>query len=153
MGFAAAPSLPAMDGLGHGQTVLRFRTPLRLKNGDELQPSVGFRTLVFAMLRRTLSLPPPRGPDNIDWSFRPLLELASAVRLTASRLSWQDWERCSNRQGRKMTLVLAASVGEMEIEGDLDPLAPLLRTALILHVGKGATFGLGRIEIEAPRSS
>jgi hypothetical protein len=59
------------------------------------------------------------------------------------------WERRSNRQGRKVTL--GALVGEMEIEGNLDPLAPL--TAEILHVGKGATFGLGRIEIEAPGSS
>ena len=36
---------------------------------------------------------------------------------------------------------------ETFVEGDLEPPAPLLRTAEILHVGKGATFGLGRIEI------
>jgi CRISPR-associated endoribonuclease Cas6 len=44
-------------------------------------------------------------------------------------------------------MTLGGFVGEMEIEGDLEPLAPLLATAEILHVGKGATFGLGRIEI------
>ena len=44
-------------------------------------------------------------------------------------------------------MILGGFVGEMEIEGDLEPLVPLLRTAEILHLGKGATFGLGRMEI------
>jgi hypothetical protein len=152
-GLAVAPSLPAIDGLHglkRGRAELRFRTPTRLKSGDELQPSVGFRALAFAMLRRTLEMAHfhlPGAAAGIDWDFRPLLEQASAIRVTTSRLSWRDWERYSNRQGRKMTL--GGFVGEMEIEGDLAPLVPLLRTAEILHVGKGATFGLGRIEIEA----
>jgi hypothetical protein len=37
-------------------------------------------------------------------------------------------------------------VGEREIGGDLEPFAPLLRTAEVLHVGRGETFGLGRIK-------
>jgi hypothetical protein len=151
-GFAVTPSLPALDGLDGlrpGRAVLRFLTPTRLKHGDELQPAVGFRALTFAMLRRILEMAHfhlPGAAATIDWNFRPLLEQASTIRVTASRLSWRDWERYSNRQGRKMTL--GGFVGEMEIEGDLAPLAPLLRTAEILHVGKGATFGLGRMEIE-----
>jgi hypothetical protein len=146
-----APSRPAIDGfngLRPGRAVLRFLTPTRLKRGDELQPSVGFRALTFAMLRRTLEMAHfhlPGAAAAIDWNFRPLLEQASTVHITASRLAWRDWERYSNRQGRKMTL--GGFVGEMEIEGDLESLAPLLRTAEILHVGKGATFGLGRMEI------
>ena len=148
-GAAVQSQLPATDSLGHSRAVLRFTTPMRLKCSDQLQPSVGFRFLVFAMLRRTLEIAHFHVPlvpgAAIDWNFSPLLEQASAVRVTASRLTWHDWERYSNRQGRKMTL--GGFVGEMEIEGDLEPLAPLLRTAEILHVGKGATFGLGRIEI------
>ena len=34
------------------------------------------------------------------------------------------------------------------LEGDLAPFAPLLRTAEIVHVGKGSTFGLGKVEIK-----
>jgi hypothetical protein len=145
-------SLPATDGLGRSRAVIRFTTPTRLIHRDHLQPSVGFRALVFAMLRRTLEiahfhvpLVPGVSGAAIDWNFSPLLDQASAVRVTASRLAWHDWERYSNRQGRKMTL--GGFTGEMEIAGDLEPFAPLLRTAEILHVGKGATFGLGRIEI------
>jgi CRISPR/Cas system endoribonuclease Cas6 (RAMP superfamily) len=35
----------------------------------------------------------------------------------------------------------------MELEGDVAMFGPLLRTAEVLHVGKGATLGLGRVEV------
>ena len=44
-------------------------------------------------------------------------------------------------------MTLGGFMGELEVEGELTPFAPLLRTAEILHVGKGATFGLGRLQI------
>jgi CRISPR-associated endoribonuclease Cas6 len=36
------------------------------------------------------------------------------------------------------------------LEGDVAPFAPLLRAAEILHAGKGAVFGLGKVEVAAP---
>jgi hypothetical protein len=69
------------------------------------------------------------------------------VRVTATDLRWQDWQRYSNRQGRAMEM--GGFVGTVEIAGDLAPFLPLLRSAEVLHVGKGATFGLGRIAVEA----
>jgi hypothetical protein len=120
---------------------------LRLKVGGRLAGTLDFRTLAFAMLRRTLELAHFHVPGaGIDWTFRPLLDRAAAVRLTASRLAWHDWDRCSNRQQTKVTL--GGLIGTLELAGDLAPFAPLLRTAEILHVGKGATFGLGRIAVE-----
>jgi hypothetical protein len=44
-------------------------------------------------------------------------------------------------------MTLGGFVGELEVEGSLTPFAPLLRTAEILHIGKGPTFGLGRMEV------
>jgi hypothetical protein len=141
-----APALPSAEGLGQGRAVLRFLTPTRLKAGDQLLQTVGFRALVFTMLRRTLEIAHFHVPGAaIDWTFRPLLQKASLVRVVASRLRWRDWARYSNRQKTLMTL--GGFVGEMEIEGDLAPFASLLRTAEILHVGKGTTFGLGRLEV------
>jgi hypothetical protein len=77
-----------------------------------------------------------------------LLALADPVEVDASELAWHDWQRYSNRQQREMTL--RGLVGKVVLRGDLAPFAALLRTAEVLHVGKGATFGLGRIEVEAP---
>ncbi|HEX7181344.1 MAG TPA: CRISPR system precrRNA processing endoribonuclease RAMP protein Cas6, partial [Thermoanaerobaculia bacterium] len=73
------------------------------------------------------------------------LEHAGTVRIAASDLHWFDCQRYSNRQGRKIDI--GGLLGSLELEGDLAPLAPLLRTAELVHVGKGATFGLGKLEV------
>jgi hypothetical protein len=147
---APPPSLPPANGLNAlcaSRATLRLLTPLRLKIRNGLAESVTFRELAFAMLRRTLELAWFHVPGaEIDWSFRPLLDQAAAIRATP-RLAWHDWERYSNRQQTKM--LFGGLVGTLALEGDLAPFIPLLRTAEILHVGKGATFGLGRIAVEA----
>ncbi len=79
-----------------------------------------------------------------DWSFRPFLEHAGTVRITASDLHWFDCRRYSNRQEK--TIDIGGLLGHVELEGDLAPLAALLRTAELVHVGKGATYGLGKLE-------
>ena len=84
---------------------------------------------------------------DIDWNFRDLLDHASAIRITRSDLTWHDWERYSNRQQTHM--IFGGLLGNLDLEGDLLPFAPLLRAAEVLHVGKGATFGLGRISVES----
>lgn len=141
-----APSLAATSLPDSSRAILRFLTPARLKIHDRLVATVGFRALAFAMLRRTLELAHFHVPEAvIDWSFRALLEAAAGVRVKSSNLRWHDWQRYSNRQA--CTMSLGGFVGEIELEGDLAPFAHLLRTAEILHVGKGATFGLGKVEI------
>jgi hypothetical protein len=42
---------------------------------------------------------------------------------------------------------LGGLVGTMRLAGDLAPFTPLLRTAEVVHVGKGATFGLGKVSV------
>jgi CRISPR-associated endoribonuclease Cas6 len=121
--------------------------PLRLQERGHLSTTLDVRSLVLAMIRRTLELAWFHVPGAaIDWTFRPLLDHAAALRSTP-RVAWHDWERYSNRQQRKVTL--GGLLGTLDLEGDIpEPLAILLRTAEILHVGKGATFGLGRIALQ-----
>lgn len=143
-------AVSALDGLPEDRLTIRFLTPTRIKTADGLAASLDFRSLTFAMVRRALEVAHCHVPGaEIDWTFRPLLERASAVRVTASRLAWRDWERYSNRQRRKVEM--GGLVGTMEVEGELAPFWPLLRTAEALHVGKGAVFGLGRMRT-APAS-
>jgi CRISPR-associated endoribonuclease Cas6 len=134
---------------GEAHATLRFLTPTRLKAGGRLREDFRFRELAFAALRRMLELAHFHVPgERVDWEIRPYLEQASAVRVTATDLRWQDWQRYSNRQGRSMEM--GGFVGTVEVAGDLVPFLPLLRSAEILHVGKGATFGLGRVAVETP---
>jgi hypothetical protein len=143
---ALAPCLPS-DEIPAGRAVLHFLTPTRLQIRHRPAGDVAFRPLAFAMLRRALELAwfhVPGAP--VDWNLRPLLDQADTVHVTASHLTWKDWDRYSNRQKQKMTL--GGFVGTLEIEGDLTPFAPLLRTAEIVHVGKNTTFGLGQVRVD-----
>lgn len=144
-----APRFPSEVPVGEGRVTLCFLTPTRLQVRGRLEEEPGFRALVFLMLRRTLELawfhlPTPQMVE-IDWHLRPLLDRASQVRVSASDLRWHEWKRYSNRQQRKVSL--GGFMGTMELEGDLAPFGPLLRAAEVLHVGKGATFGLGRVKV------
>lgn len=142
----AAPRLPAAELPDASRALLRFLTPTRVKIRDHLVATIGFRELAFAMLRRALELAHFHVPGAaIDWTFRPLLAQAAHVQVKAADLHWRDWQRYSNRQ--QGTMSLGGFVGSLELAGDLAPFAPLLRAAEILHVGKGATFGLGKMEI------
>jgi len=75
------------------------------------------------MLRRTLEIAAVHLPGAaVDWSLQPYLEGASAIRATPS-LRWHDWERYSNRQGRRMTL--GGFLGTMDCDQEaLDALFP-----------------------------
>jgi hypothetical protein len=144
----AQASLPAPGGPAAERYAVRFATPLRLKMRDRLADRPGFRDLVFNALRRVLELAHFHVPGAaIEWGFRPFLEQTSAVRVVAEDLAWHDWERWSNRQGTAMKL--GGVVGTLVLAGNLEPFLPLLRTAEVVHVGKGATFGLGKIVVEA----
>jgi hypothetical protein len=143
-----SPCTPSAAPLPAAGVALRFLTPTRLRTRGRLSEEAGFRPLVFALLRRTLEIAAIHVPGaEVDWALRPLLDAADGVRVVASDLVWQDGERWSNRQ--QAGVPLGGFVGKIELEGDLAPFAALLRTAEVIHVGKGATFGLGRMVVEA----
>ncbi len=59
-------------------------------------------------------------------------------------LHWDDFARFSRRQKRKVPM--GGLVGECTLVSDLPGLGRWLKCAELLHVGKGAAMGLGRIE-------
>ncbi len=148
-GARISAAVPPAAPLPEGEVTLRFETPLRIKVRDHLNDRPRFRDLAFNMLRRILELAHFHVPGAvIDWNFRPLLDQADDVRITAADLAWHDWERFSQRQGT--TMKLGGLVGTMKLAGDLAPFTPLLRTAEVVHIGKGATFGLGKVSVGRP---
>ncbi len=128
------------------QVTLRFITPTRFKTKQQLTMHFTFRELVFKMLRRVLELAHFYQPGaHIDWEFRDFLNVTNAVEITESRLEWKDLHRYSNRQ--KTDMYLGGFTGEVTLSGPLTPFMPLLRAGEVLHVGKGTTFGLGKVKI------
>ncbi len=146
--FTEAPAVHLLrEPAGADRLRLRFLTPTRIKEGGRFIDRFTFRTLAFRMLRRTLEIAHFHVPGaDVDWQLEPILEQADAVRVARSDLRWRDWQRYSNRQRSKMSL--GGFVGEVTLEGPLEPFHDLLCTAEVVHVGKGATFGLGRVKVE-----
>jgi hypothetical protein len=74
------------------------------------------------------------------------LETARAVTTRDARLRWQAWERASTRQRRRVPM--GGFLGQVTYHGDLAPFWPWLVLGELVHVGKGATFGLGQYRLE-----
>jgi hypothetical protein len=126
---------------------LRFLTPTRIKVEGHLTMELNFRQLLLTLLRRICSLGHFHMPgESIDWNWRSILAPAGEVAVETSDLRWYDWERYSNRQKDRMKL--GGFLGEIVFQGNLQDWLPLLRLGEFVHVGKGATFGLGKYVVE-----
>ena len=127
---------------------LIFDTPLRLQRGGQLL-GVGELTpsdLLRALLRRVAELVELQLGGTLDIDFAALSAHAATITGDA-QLAWRDWTRQSNRQQQRM--VFGGAVGRWTLHGELAPFWPLLHLGQWLHVGKNATFGLGRYRIES----
>ena len=125
---------------------LVFLTPTRLKYHQHLLTEApAFHIIMRRLLDRLAEfsrfyLNMPLALNLPAWKIH-----AEQIRLVASRVSAYDWERYSNRQRTRMKL--GGMVGTVTYEGDLAPFMPFLALGEWLHVGKGATFGLGKYRI------
>jgi len=127
---------------------LRFLTPTRIKIHGHLTAGLSFRELVLWLLRRICTLAFFHMPGvTIDWDWRNILNSANEIVNERQQLRWVDWERYSNRQETRMKM--GGFIGEMTFRGDIARWLHLLRIGALVHVGKGATFGLGKYEILA----
>ncbi|GAB4390152.1 MAG: hypothetical protein Kow0025_20240 [Thermodesulfovibrionales bacterium] len=126
---------------------LTFETPTRIKHNGRLTIDMEFHHLVRSLLRRLALLGYFHcGLDPDTWDFAGLIRRAIEVRTTLRDLKWLDWERYSIRQGTRMRM--GGFLGRIAFEGDLSPFLDILKAGEILHVGKGATFGLGKYRLE-----
>ena len=126
------------------RAVLVFETPTRLKEDGQIVPRVELDVLLRRLRERVVRL--LRAHCGIDSSTALALVTDTGSITSSVKLQWFDWRRRSNRQDR--TVPMGGLVGEIELEGDLSGLAPLLRLGEVMHVGKGATMGMGRYWIK-----
>lgn len=143
----AAPS----DVEAGNRLTLHFLTPTRLVYQGSLTDTPAFHVILRTLLRRLSNLAYFHCGTVLQLDFRGLIDKAKEVGIGARRLQWYDWERYSARQQVRMKM--GGFVGHVTYVGDLAPFLPFLRLGAMVHIGKGAAFGLGKYAIvsEDPR--
>ncbi len=137
---ARAPCLPELTG----GVLLRWLRPGRFFREGKPLTRPSFPDLVEALQRRIRNLQTWYGDGDI-LSPRELLEKAGEVSWRAMGLRWVERHRRSRRQGS--TVALGGLMGEIFLEGNLEPFLELLALGRDLGVGKGTALGLGRYEL------
>jgi len=134
------------EGVSPTQIALSFITPTRLKHqGHLLKQAPPFHVIMRRLLDRIAELSLFFHDMPLALDMRAWKSASESVRLLESHVTPYDWERYSNRQRTRMKL--GGVVGTATYAGDLAPFLPLLSLGEWLHVGKGATFGLGKYRI------
>ena len=122
---------------------LSVQTPLRLQNnGRPLRAGeITARTLLMSMVRRTALIHEFQCEESLSLDFAQLALEAEAVGMECA-LHWLDWTRYSSRQNRAMNL--GGVVGSIRLTNLSHALSLFCACSTLTHVGKNATFGLGR---------
>ncbi len=136
----------------HTEITLQIQTPLRLQQQGkplgvgQLTP----RALIAAVARRVaLLMEFHAGLDGWGHAAKHIAHLSETLTDTQD-LHWFDWTRYSSRQQQEMTL--GGVLGRWTLHGDADTLAhikPWLWLGQWLHVGKNATMGLGKYQLDS----
>jgi hypothetical protein len=139
------------QGLSPHRLQIHFLSPTRLRFEGKLTDEVEFHHLVRAMLHRLSGLVYFHCSAEPSWDFSGLITLAQQIRTVQRRIQWVEQERYSRRQRRR--LPMGGFMGEMTVEGNLEPFLPLLVAAEYVHLGKGTVMGLGKIRIVSEEGS
>ena len=79
--------------------------------------------------------------QQLDLDYKGLIERAQTVVTVKQDFRWYDWERYSTRQ--RSRLKMGGVIGEAYYHGALANYEWILK---LVHVGKGVTFGFGKIK-------
>lgn len=132
-------------GLPNNRLTVRFLTPTKLKHAGTYVQQPPFHVLLRSTLRRVSSLYYFHCGERWQTDYRGYLDAAKEVRTANGKTEWVDWERYSSHQQRR--IAMGGFVGEMNYEGELGSMRPLLLVGDIIHVGKATTFGQGKYEV------
>jgi hypothetical protein len=110
---------------------------------------VPFALLIARILDRFASLYGEAGSDVLRPEVRSVVEAEAArVPLLADETRWVEVHDFSARSRSEM--LLGGKVGRLVYGGEAARFLPILHAGEVLHVGKNAAAGCGRIQIDLP---
>jgi hypothetical protein len=132
-----------------GRVEITLASPLRLVESGRLVGPAALRPrhLLLSLLRRVSILAERHGaPLALD--YRALKDRAEAAEFAEVTLRWVEWARYSGRQ--QALLQMGGLLGALSLPlAGIEPFWPFLALAPWVHVGKGATMGLGAMRVGA----
>ena len=129
-----------------GQIILRFLTPARITYEGQLTDEFPFHVLIQRLMGRISALSYFHCGESLQMDFKEFITQATQIETAHSDLRWHDWTRYSQRQDSRMKL--GGLLGNVTYTGELEPFLPFIALGQYVHVGKNATFGLGKYQIE-----
>lgn len=135
-----------LSPISSNSMTLHFTTPLRIQqNGSPIRADQLTARNLFITLARRIALMfefHTESPYQIDFA-----NIATDIHSVTDvrNLTWLDWTRYSSRQ--KQTMQLGGAVGKWTLDNLSPTLTHLLQLGQWIHVGKNATFGLGKYDI------
>ena len=145
-GSADSISIEACSGAApHGPITIEFLTQTRLKHEGRFVRTPEFQILFRRLLGRLSSLARFHCGAPLEVDFRALIDKAAVIRLLQNDTRWTRWQRYSSRQERRMEW--EGIVGRAIYEGDFTAFWKFLHFGQFIHLGHGATFGLGRYRL------
>lgn len=131
------------------EMTLGFLTPVRVLHEGRLAARPEFHVLIRNLLRRVSALYYFYHGRAYEADFAEIIRRAAAVELVRDLTMWVDWERYSGRQDRRMKM--GGFVGRAVYRGPIAAFRGLLRLGELIHLGKGAVFGLGKVRLSPGR--
>jgi len=124
---------------------LDFLTPTHVIHHGRPTIELTWEIFFRGLLRRASLLAEVHGGTKWELDYKNLIDTAcNTVKLKSRKLEWQDWERYSNRQERRMKFW--GFVGSVVFEGNLKPYLPLIKLGEYLHLGSKTSFGMGKYQ-------
>lgn len=124
--------------------VIRSFTPLRLKKDNKfVSLEVDLFDMLIALKRRLRALSYYHSGKEVE--FPKVEDILEGVEGTLLNSMWLDLTRFSSRQ--KIKMKMGGLMLKAEISGDIEKVYPYLKLMEFVHIGKNASFGLGKIEV------
>lgn len=133
------------ESLPTDQLTVRLLTPTRITHKGQITDRLEFHLFWRRLIGRISALAYFHCGESLNLDFKRFIAQAETVETVESSLRWKDWTRYSSRQNQKMQL--GGLVGSVTYAGDLAAFLPFVTLGKFLHVGKNATFGLGKYRV------
>ena len=127
------------------RVTIHFRTPTILKVNGQIVRRPEFHHLIKRLRDRINALAHFYCDDLLAVDYKQLGEEAESVKRVGENFHWTPINRYSSK--RRIWHELSGFTGHGVYEGELRPYLPLLVLGQYLHVGKGAAFGNGWMEV------